>query len=585
MSRKNRQTPVEDKLLYFPIPVYLTGILFFLIEIAVLPGAFSPFRQPKMGTAVIGLGLLVGGSLSFDLLRGKLKLPKDPLIGVLLVLPVFQALSALWSPSPNLALRTSAISALWILAIFWIATWSAGARNVVLKWTVAGVVVSGLVLFLQLTGTTPFSLPTFDQQDRLRLTGLCGNPSDLAMAGILLLPLLLLPVLKDHRRLQVWILPIFITVTAVFTEGLTAIATILLVGAGLLVHLRSRRVFIGATAIAVAIVLIVAANGSIRSRLDKQFDRLGRQDWYGLLSARSDGWTAAATMVRNSPFVGVGAGQFSREFYPARRAWVEKNHSLGSRAEYPTHFAWTHNDPLQLISELGLLGLAWMIALGLSLYRLRSRHRRLLIFSVLSWLLFLLLHYPTHLAVGLVPATLFLAEILQFCPRLEIVIQRRFLSGVAAVGVAAAAGWIAFNEVAQIRLNLWHGVAEGALKATESASEIRRRQMLEAVERQSIVQIIEHPGEAHWIWRLVGRTNLLENSYQEAEVAFRRAGALFPHEEAEMGLGLALAGQGRMTEAIYHLNRACRLNPKLVDLIQHPELRKAVRSRLNVRNP
>jgi len=75
-----------------------------------------------------------------------------------------------------------------------------------------------------------------------------------------------------------------------------------------------------------------------------------------------------------------------------------------------------------------------------------------------------------------------------------------------------------------------------------------------------------------------------------AETAFRNAMTLWPHEEAEFGLGLALADQDRRLqaqgpvldsrnrrgEAIVHLARVCRTNPALLELIAEEELRQAV---------
>ncbi len=66
---------------------------------------------------------------------------------------------------------------------------------------------------------------------------------------------------------------------------------------------------------------------------------------------------------------------------------------------------------------------------------------------------------------------------------------------------------------------------------------------------------------------------------------------LWPHEEAEFGLGLSLAAQdhrfrqqgraldsrNRRGEAIVHLARVCRTNPALLEFIEEDDLRQAVR--------
>jgi hypothetical protein len=89
---------------------------------------------------------------------------------------------------------------------------------------------------------------------------------------------------------------------------------------------------------------------------------------------------------------------------------------------------------------------------------------------------------------------------------------------------------------------------------------------------------------------MVGQARLARGDDAGAETAFRDAMALWPHEEAEFGLGLALAAQdrrfkeegrpldprNRRGEAIVHLARVCRTNPALLELIDDEDLRHAV---------
>ncbi len=93
-----------------------------------------------------------------------------------------------------------------------------------------------------------------------------------------------------------------------------------------------------------------------------------------------------------------------------------------------------------------------------------------------------------------------------------------------------------------------------------------------------------------WLWRMVGQARLARGDDIGSETAFRNAMVLWPHEEAEFGLGLALAAQdrrfkqqgrtldsrNRRGEAIVHLARVCRTNPALLELIEEDDLRQAV---------
>jgi tetratricopeptide (TPR) repeat protein len=302
-------------------------------------------------------------------------------------------------------------------------------------------------------------------------------------------------------------------------------------------------------------------------------------NWYNLLSAREDGWTAAVTMIKTSPLLGVGAGQFSREFYPARMAWLDDNQELGQRGELATHFEWAHNDPLQLTSELGLIGGLWLILFVGA--RARSKPDAVMILAALTWSPFLLLHYPTHLAIGLIPGVLVLAHSLGQMPRTAIGSDSPMLNRGMTLIIGAVAVSIVMMEVSDFRLDRWRGRTEALMTTAEKAPPALRRQILRKVETEAGAKIEQSATSAPWLWRIVGRARLLEGASSQAEAAFRRSLALEPHEEAEMGLGLALAGQGRTTEAVHFLMRACRVNPALIVFIPDENLKKSVRKKMH----
>jgi len=581
MGRKKRKKPRSESR---PEPqwlVNLTGFVVFASQVAVLPGGYSPFRQPKISVAVAGLALLTGFFFATRLWRDSLSLRLGRLGICLMTLPGLQVLSMLWAPSPRLALQTAATTAVIAAAALMIALWPPGAQRRVLQWAVAGATVSALVLVAQVSGLKLVENPNNVHSDRLHLTGLAGNPSDLAMACVLLLPLLLPAALAGKRRVRPWVVPVFFAAASLAGQSFTAAAAIGLLGIGVLVFLSDRRAWVAAGLIVcIAVAAIMASPW--RTRLDRQMNRLRHGNWYGLLSAREDGWTAAAAMVKSSPLTGVGSGQYSREFYPARLAWLDHHDDVGHRGEIATHFEWTHNDPLQLAAELGLLGVVWMAAFGYALARRPDRWSPPVVLGVLAWTPFLLLHYPTHLAVGVIPAMLILAQLIASNREQPVALLGRFSRRVAAVALAAFAVLIVIGCFETIRLDQWRGIAEEGLAAAENAQGSQRAQLLQAVESRSVRMTARHAAAAPWLWRLAGRARLLAGAFPEAEQAFRRANALSPHEEAEMGLGLALAGQGRTSEAVHHLTRACRLNPRLTLLIRQDALRSAVQRSLGV---
>ena len=585
MSNQKRRKPAAENTSQSKSArrVLVTGIIFFLVEVIVISGAYSPFRLPKMTLALGGLALVIGGWSAFRLWHGRLSLPVSPLVVALVALPALQILSAVWAQAPHLALQKALVSTIWIGTALWLSSFETEERHRILLWGVWGAVVSGVVLLGQLSNIDEIGVRGVASGDRLRLTGLAGNPSDLAMAGLLFLPLLLPGVLAKPRKWVRWLLPAFLVLTAVLTQALTGLAAIGLVGLGCIILMRSKKAWILALTLAGVTVLAIST-GPLRSRIQAEWTQLQRGNWYNLLSAREDGWTAALTMIENSPILGVGAGQYSREFYPARTTWLNHNKSVGKRGELATHFEWAHNDPLQLTSELGLIGVFWMVFFVLSLARSGPLKDPVIVLASLAWTPFLLLHYPTHLAIGLIPAVLLLAERLHPAPRVPVLFGRPAVRRAVAVIVGAVAVSVCVSQIIDLRLDRWRGQTEALLSLAENAPLPMRRQIIQKIETEAGSRILHSKNSAPWLWRIIGRGRLLTGVPEEAEAAFRRSAALEPHEEAEMGLGLSLAGQGRTTEAVYHLTRACRVNPALISFIAQDSLRESVRTNLHRTN-
>ncbi|MCK5378797.1 MAG: O-antigen ligase family protein, partial [Acidobacteria bacterium] len=392
MSQQKRHRPAAKDTPQFESNrrVLVTGILFFLVEVIVIQGAYSPFRLPKMALALGALALVVGGWTAFRLWRGPLELPAGPLLSALVALPALQALSAVWAQVPALALRQALASAVWVTAAVWLSSFEPEDRRRILLWGVWGAVVSGVVLLGQLSEINAVTARGINSGDRLGLIGLAGNPSDLAMAGLFFLPLLLPGVLAQPRKWTRWLLPSFLVLAAVLTQALTGLAAIALLGLGSVALMRSKKAW-ALVLVVSAVAALAISTGPLRSRVQAEWTQLQRGNWYNLLSAREDGWTAALTMIESSPILGVGAGQYSREFYPARATWLNRHQSVGMRGELATHFVWAHNDPLQLTSELGLLGVLWMVLFVLALARSGPPGDPVIVLAVLAWTPFLLL--------------------------------------------------------------------------------------------------------------------------------------------------------------------------------------------------
>ena len=568
--------------------IWLLAVGFLLVQIVVLPGAASPFRTPKTVLALIVILVVVGLSIAGQLARGRLTIRWSPLAAVLLCLPLIQIVSALWSSNPRLALVAAMHSLIWIGGALWIATTSAHERLRLIDATAIGAAISGGILIAQAAGLAVFSLAPAGPSGRLNLTGLTGNPADLSMAAVLLLPLLLTAPGSAGRRWVRWTLAVLLTAAAVISQTLTAFVALGMVWATWLFQQRSRRLWIASAAISIDVIAVGLSTG-LDTRIHRQLNRIERGDWYLVLSARSDGWTAASEMIRSHPLVGTGASNFTHAYYPSRISWLDRTGSIGRRTELATHFRFAHCDPLQMNAELGIPGLIWIITLVIVAFRSRQRGDPIPPLAMAAFVPFALFHFPTHLAVGLLPLILTLGHVM--AADREIVMEpgkwTRRLSTISVVILVLVGTYWQFHSLI---INLWRGGLTHALSVIETLDEPQRSQESAAIEAQIRPRIPALDGARPWLWRLVGRAGMARGDDTSAEIAFRNAMGLWPHEEAEFGLGLALAAQDRRLteqgldlddrnrrgEAIMLLSRVCRTNPALLELIDDSDLRQAV---------
>ncbi len=570
MARKKLQTKTASK-----VPFKFAAATFFLTEIVYVSGAASPFRQPKESVTLAGISLVVGFAAIAAARMGSFNLPRGRLAQVLALLPVLQLASVFWSANPLMALESSLLTTTWVVGIFWISTLPDNLRQRLAVFAGVGVAASSVVMILQLSGVKVFDFAAPFATKRLSLTGLSGNPADLAMAAVLLLPLLLIWYPRIRPRWFANALIVMLSLACLLTQTLTGVAALVLLFAVWLIQQRSKRLFYLAFGVGAVIVVASLATG-LGNRLLRESERIRQGDWYSLLSARGDGWTAAEEMIRTRPFAGIGAANYTYSFYPSRMQWLDRHGAVGKRDEMASHFEWAHCDPLQMSAELGVFGLIWMGALIWALFRMRARAGPLLPLAAVAAAPFLLLHYPTHLAVGMVPISLFLGNLVasdQDARRIDWRRARRSVAGALVVLALISAAW----QVRRLAVDIWMGGLELRIMLSEGTSPETRARLGAAVEQQILPRIGNLPLYAPALWRTVGRARLIRGELPGAEAAFRTAYAGWPHEDAEFYLGVSLAAQGRRNEGLHHLARVCRSNPNLVRLLATEDLRRTVR--------
>jgi O-antigen ligase len=567
-----KKTPTPD-----PDPkwaVRLAAAGFFLTEVVVIAGAASPFRLPKEAVILATLCLAVGVAVTVAARRGAIQLPTGPLVAVLVALPLLQAVSALWSTSARRALETAGLTSIWIVAILWMATLRIDTRRRLALVAAIGVTVSTAVMMVQLAGENVFSFTARFSSHRLRLTGLTGNPSDLAMAAVLLLPFILAWGETSTKRWLYRAVAAILALGAVASQSLTGIVALMLVILVWLIQKRSKTLWLTTLGLGAAMVTLALASG-LTTRLQTEAERVRQGDYYSLFSARGDGWSAGAEMIRTRPMSGIGAANYDHLYYPSRLEWLTRKGGTGRRGELASHFRWAHCDPLQHIAELGVIGTGWMIALAVAVYGTRKRAGPILPLAVAAWMPFALMHYPAHVAIGLTPIALFMAHLVASGREPQSIEWRKARAPLAVLLVVLtilAAWW----QIRRLAVDLWVGGNELRLQMSETAAPEMRARLAMAIEAQILSRIDRIPTAAPTLWRTVGRARLVRGDAGRAETAFRTAYDLWPHEDAEFYLGMSLVAQGQRTEGLSHLGRVCRTNPALVRLIGDPELRRVV---------
>jgi O-antigen ligase len=569
VARKQTETKPKSK---WPIVLAATG--FFLAEVVVLAGAASPFRLPKEAVVLAALSLAVAGGFIAAARSRAITLPHGPLVWVLISLPILQAASALWSASRLRALESSLLTVIWVVGILWLATVTTTTRWRLALVATSGVAISAGVMLLQLAGVGVFNLSAPFASKRLSLTGLTGNPADLAMAAVLLLPFLLTWGEDSSRPWLHRVLAAILALAALITQTLTGVAALATLLVIWLIQKRSKRLWLTTLGIGALIVTVALAAG-LGNRVIKASNRIQKGDWYRVFSARGDGWSAATEMIRERPLGGVGAANYTQLYYPSRLAWLTRHGGTGARGQLASHFQWAHCEPLQVVAELGILGIAWMAAFGLAIVSIRKRAGPLLPLAVAAWAPFALLHYPSHLAVGLIPIALVLAHLIATTEPPRTFQWRRARLPVTTVIVVlaiVATGW----QLRRVALDLWIGGNELSLTMSGDLDPTNRARLAAAIEAQILSRIQRLPSASPTLWRTVGRARLVRRDAAGAEAAFRTAYALWPHEDAEFYLGMSLVAQGRRSEGLQHLGRVCRTNPALARHISNKDLRQSV---------
>jgi O-antigen ligase len=399
-------------------PAKLASLLLWLLVLVpplyISPTAKDPFRLPKLmlaeWLAIAALASLAWGLRRLEVVRWG-DLWRQPAIRA--VLPLLAVATAGLAATRHPLHVREALADLWIGAACLVG-WSVALTEDRLRRLLGGLLWPGVALaaiaILQFHGWQPLAVGGVRAGSRYALTSTAGNPGDLA--AFLVLPCLVAQwrlagggrtVRATGRRSagdaaaerssggqrpaagrRAWLVAALLACAyaMALTQTVAALAALVLGslifwGAVLGAFAAGRRRAFAAAAFAVLLLLaagVVAALPPLRARVVEKVFQAKRGDWNSVLTGRLDGWRAAAWMLGQHPWAGVGQGAYRAEFVPAKLALLDRGAVFLSGQQQ--NFANAHDEPLEVAADCGwpgLLALAW--AVGIVAAGVRDRWR------------------------------------------------------------------------------------------------------------------------------------------------------------------------------------------------------------------
>jgi O-antigen ligase len=339
----------------------VVSVAFVITAVADLAAGLAMFATvtffvliPGIGASFVSVVKLAGAALLLSLGRtkGRATLLRDhPLLASLAIaLGAWALASALWAPDVARARGRAFTLALSIILVFIV--YGAIRKALHARWLVRGYVAGAvLTALLGLVVSSP------DAGDGSRLSGGIGDPNELALVLVPGLALAFFAMPGAHGSIERWFLMASAGVMAVSVletgsrGGLIALATSF--AAGLILGGRRRaHVFVA--------LLGFAALGIVYFALVAPPEVSGRVLHFtaGGGSGRTDLWAIAQQVAADHPLLGVGIGNFE-EVEPAYASRTTNLSAVDLVIDDP-HVV--HNSYLELLAELGVVGLACFVA-------------------------------------------------------------------------------------------------------------------------------------------------------------------------------------------------------------------------------
>jgi O-antigen ligase/gamma-glutamylcyclotransferase (GGCT)/AIG2-like uncharacterized protein YtfP len=359
-----------------------TKLLLLTLPFFFIPGGYSDFRTPKellfQSFAALLILILVISYLMHTkktsvipvVMRDSLSIG---VIAFLLVAIVSTTHSEVWSLSIDVLINLFLATAIYITMRGYLTLDDAPSLINVIA---LSAVLTAVVVMIQAYNINLF-FPYFTSMRGKEATyALIGNSNTVGT----FLMLSLFPMLSHLRTLSNHITKFLFafSILVVFLGILHTLAMAAIVGmlAGLLFYLlftlpsnhRPLKLIIGLVLFLGGFFSVLSVSGGISLVNERFAPLLEDGDWRTIFNNRWELWGAAYLLTEEAPLLGHGAGSYAFHAGDALASWYEQN------PEFPTHphyIQYAHNDYLQVAAEMGLLGLAAMLLVFLSvIYRL-----------------------------------------------------------------------------------------------------------------------------------------------------------------------------------------------------------------------
>jgi tetratricopeptide (TPR) repeat protein len=415
-----------------------------------------------------------------------------------------------------------------------------------------------------------------------------GNPNYLAgFLAHLLVPGIALSVMIENRWSRLALLIVLIAMTAALVAAnsvgayLAALFSVIFFFGGMMIF-RLRSAIAGQRRWVLAVVILLAITVWLQSppgplnallgraatleptpieRVVQFFQRLWEEN-SGI--ARSWNWWIAYEMLKAHPFVGVGLGDYKVEFLEYKARFKET--PLGQHYNfYLPRAIQAHNDYVQLIAELGLIGL---LAIGFFAGTLiRSAHAfvrssaspqaRLWVVAlsagIVAFLIDASVSFPLHLPASELNLVLFISllcarPLLGPAPTVTLRSSAKITVGVTMLALALVVCFFAYRDW-QADIALDEGEAE--------MNSFRYETARIALERSVALGIA--PGKAFYY---LGVVYAERGELQRARDYFERSLKTYPTENAYIQLAELALRLGEPQRAQEHLKTLLRLDPE-----------------------